>query len=140
MTTQELLKLAVLICVLLHITSFSWVSCCCGHYWSPSVRGAGPLSGHSYEEEKNGALQGPGRITAVNMHRTILNCKMAGQEARQDPRVSQTCIRDIPNDSSRPLQNRGKKFLQLQAGVSTPVCLEHFHHQIPISFSLLQQS
>lgn len=33
-----------------------------------------------------------------------------------------------------------KKFLQLLVGVSTTACLDHFHHQIPASFSLLQLS
>lgn len=143
MTTQELLRLAVLICVFLHRTGFSCVSCCHGHYWCPTTSGS--LSGHSYEEETNGALQVSGRImdgcehAQNNSHLTPqLQNGRAGGSAR--PRVSQMCIIDISNDSSRPLQKGGKKFLQLQVGISTTVCLDHFHHQIPNSFSLLQLS
>lgn len=94
-------------------------------------------------------LQGPMKTITdhehtYNNYNLVLqtqNCK-AGVLASQDSsfRPGQRCIIYMSKDSLKPLKKGENKLSQKPVGVSTTACLDHFHHQIPRSFSLLQLS
>lgn len=134
MTTQELLKLSVLICVLLHRRVLAG--------WAAVVATTGPpvpwdpsrdTPTKRWQMELCRVLAGSWLWTCTEQFSS--NSPTAKWQGR---RLSKTpgCIIDISNNPLRPLQKGGKKFFQLQVGVST---------RLPWSFpsptfSLLQMS
>lgn len=143
--TQKLLKLVMLISVPFHRIGCSWMSYCSGNYWSPTT--LGHLSGHSCDEEKNGALQGPRKTMAGSEHAynnsnliSLLKNSKAGSLASQNPRFRPGTNIHYHLRTHQDLCKSEVSLSQPPAGVSTTVCLNHFHHQNPSSFSLLQLS